>query len=145
LTYLNEDALAGLKIGSRERKLSTAERIAIYAFAQKGVPVKVIARTFGVKTTAIYYITNWEHTAAHENAKNAFEQMGADRVWNEIVTPAQIESINQGMEALMQGKKLNDRGYRRINRSSPGARRARGAHGLPEAANNDADGSDRAN
>ena len=76
MTYLDEDALAGLKSTSRERKLSTAERIAIYAFYLRGVPPKLIARTFGVKTNAIYYITNWEHTAAHENAQNAFAQYG---------------------------------------------------------------------
>ena len=55
---LDEDALAGLKVTSRERKLSTAERIAIYAFHVKGVPAKLIARTFGVRPNAIYYITN---------------------------------------------------------------------------------------
>ena len=76
---LDEDALAGLKTTSRERKLSTAERIAIYAFHVKGVPAKLIARTFGVRSNAVYYITNWTHTAAHENVKNAYEQMGAEK------------------------------------------------------------------
>ncbi len=134
MTYLDEDTLAGLKTRSRERKLSTAERIAIYAFHVKGVPPKLIARTFGVKTNAVYYITNWAHTAAHENAKNAYERMGEERVFAEIVTPEQIESINQGMQALFKGKKINDRGYRRIHRRSPGARRAGTTVELPEAA-----------
>jgi transposase-like protein len=137
MTELDEDVLAGLKTRSRERKLSTAERIAIYAFYVKGVPPKLIARTFGVKVNAVYYITNWEHTAAHENAKNAYERMGEERVFTEIVIPAQIDSINQGMQALLHGKKLNDRGYRRIDRSSPRPRRARATVELPETASND--------
>ena len=134
MTQLNEDVLAGLKTRSRERKLSTAERIAIYAFHLKGVPPKLIARTFGVKTNAVYYITNWEHTAAHDNAKSAYERMGEERVFSEIITPEQIESINQGMHALLHGKKINDRGYRRIHRSSPRPRRARAAINVLEAA-----------
>jgi hypothetical protein len=144
MTYLDEDALAGLKSTSRERKLSTAERIAIYAFHLRGVPPKLIARTFGVKTNAIYYITNWEHTAAHENAKNAFAQYGEERVWSEIVTPAQIESINEGMHKLLKGKPLNDSGYRRNARRRPGARRAGISDQLPEATDDGADGSGRA-
>src|SRR4029077_8383737 len=107
---LDEDALAGLKSTSRERKLSTAERIAIYAFHLKGVPAKLIARTFGVQPNAIYYITNWTHTAAHENVKNAYEQMGEEKVWAEIVTEAQTASINEGMNRLLKGKKLDTRG-----------------------------------
>jgi transposase-like protein len=118
---LDEDALAGLKSTSRERKLSTAERIAIYAFHLKGVPAKLIARTFGVRPNAIYYITNWTHTAAHDNVKSAYEQMGEDKVWAEIVTDAQTQSINEGMNKLMQGKKLDNRGYRR--RLKPGGYR----------------------
>ena len=62
------------------------------------MPAKLIARTFGVRTNAIYYITNWTHTAAHANAKNAYEQMGKDKVFAEIVTDAQTESINEGMQ-----------------------------------------------
>jgi transposase-like protein len=135
LTMLDEDALAGLKTTSRERKLSTAERIAIYAFHLKGVPAKLIARTFGVRPNAVYYITNWDHTAAHENVKNAYEQMGADKVWAEIVTPSQTESINEGMHKLLQGKPLNDRRYRRNDRNSPRPRRARAIAELPETAN----------
>ena len=133
MTVLDEDALAGLKATSRERKLSTAERIAIYAFGLRGVPPKVIARTFGVKVNAIYYINNWETTAAHENAKNGFEQYGEDRVWTEIVTSEQIESINQGINALLHGKKLNDRGHYRNARRRPRARRAGTIIEAPEA------------
>jgi hypothetical protein len=143
MTYLDEDTLAGVK-SSRERKLSTAERVAIYAFAQKGVPIKVIARTFAVTPNAVRYITNYEHTAAHENAKQAFEQYGEARVWAEIVTEAQTASINEGMRKLFEGKELNDRGYRRNARRSPSARRAGTTDRLPEAANNDEDGSGRA-
>jgi transposase-like protein len=132
MTLLDEDALAGLKNTSRERKLSTAERIAIYAFHLKGVPAKLIARTFGVRPNAIYYITNWTHTAAHDNVKNAFDQMGEEKVWAEIVTSAQTESINEGMHKLLQGKPLNDRRRGRINRRSPGPRRARATPDLPQ-------------
>jgi transposase-like protein len=145
MTYLDEDALAGLKSTSRERKLSTAERIAIYAFHLRGVPPKLIARTFGVKTNAIYYITNWEHTAAHENAKNAFASYGEERVWAEIVTPAQIESINEGMQKLLKGQKLNDSGYRRNPRRSPRARRAGATLETPEDSSNGEDGRSSAN
>ena len=42
VTQLNEDLLAGIKT-ARERKLSNAERVAIYAFHQRGVPVKILA------------------------------------------------------------------------------------------------------
>ena len=137
---LDEDALAGLKTTSRERKLSTAERIAVYYFHLKGVPAKLIARTFGVRPNAIYYITNWTHTAAHENVKNAYEQMGETKVWAEIVTDAQTESINEGMNKLLQGKPLNDRRYSRNDRSRPRPRRARATAELPEAASDDASG-----
>jgi tRNA U54 and U55 pseudouridine synthase Pus10 len=140
MTQLDEDALAGLKNTSRERKLSTAERIAIYAFHLKGVPAKLIARTFDVRPNAIYYITNWTHTAAHDNVKSAFEQMGEDKIWTEIVTSAQTESINEGMRKLLQGKPLNDRGHRRINRRSPRPRRARAIVELPEARSDEESG-----
>ena len=138
VTQLDEDTLAGLKTRSRERKLSTAERIAIYAFHLKGVPPKLIARTFGVKTNAVYYITNWEHTAAHENAKSAYERLGEERVFAEIVTSEQVHSINQGMQALLHGKKINDRGYRRIHRSSARPRRAGTTAELSEAGSDEA-------
>ena len=78
-----------------------------------------------MRPNAIYYITNWTHTAAHANVKNAFEQMGEDKIWADIVTPSQIESINEGMNKLMQGKPINDRRHSRINRRSPRPRRAR--------------------
>lgn len=138
---LDEDALAGLKNTSRERKLSTAERIAVYAFHLKGVPAKLIARTFGVKPNAIYYITNWTHTAAHANVKSAFDQMGAEKVWAEIVTDEQTESINEGMNKLLQGKPINDRRRSRNNRRSPRPRRARATPSLPETASDDEGGS----
>ena len=137
---LDEDTLAGLKTTSRERKLSTAERIAVYAFHLKGVPAKLIARTFGVQPTAVYYITNWTHTAAHENVKNAYEQMGAEKVWAEIVTDEQTASINEGMNKLLQGKPINDRRRSRNNRRSSRPRRARTTAELPEAASDDASG-----
>ena len=117
---LDEDALAGLKSTSRERVLSTAERIAIYAFHLEGVPAKLIARTFGVRPNAVYYITNWAHTAAHANAKSAYEQMGKEKIFAEIVTDAQTESINEGIHKLLQGKKLDRRGYRRRIKYRPG-------------------------
>ena len=138
---LDEDALAGLKNTSRERKLSTAERIAMYAFHLKGVPAKLIARTFGVKPNAVYYITNWTHTAAHANVKNAFDQMGEEKVWAEIVTDEQTESINEGMNKLLQGKPIHDRRRSRNNRRSPRPRRARTTAELPEAASDDSGGS----
>lgn len=138
---LDEDALAGLKAASRERKLSTAERIAIYAFHLKGVPAKLIARTFQVQPNAIYYITNWIHTAAHENVKNAYEQMGEEKVWSEIVTAAQTESINEGMRKLLQGKPLDDRGRRRYNRRHPRTRRTRATPDVPETASDETSGS----
>jgi hypothetical protein len=144
MTLLDEDALAGLKTISRERKLSTAERIAIYAFHLKGVPAKLIARTFDVRPNAVYYITNWTHTAAHDNVKNAYEQMGEEKVWAEIVTPAQTESINEGMHKLLRGKPLHDRRNRRINRRSPGPRRARATVELPQEPSDDAGGGPQA-
>ena len=137
---LDEDALAGLKNTSRERVLSTAERIAIYAFHLEGVPAKLIARTFGVRPNAVYYITNWAHTAAHANAKNAYEQMGKDKIWTEIVTDEQTESINEGMHKLLQGKPLNDRRRSRNDRRSPRPRRTRTVPELPETASDDASG-----
>jgi hypothetical protein len=143
VTELNVDLLAGIKT-ARERKLSNAERVAIYAFHQRGVPVKILARTFAVTPNAIRYITNYEHTAAHEHARQMFEQYGEDRVWSEIVTEAQTESINEGMRKMFEGKDLNDRGYRRNARRRLGARRAGTTDGLPEAANDGEDGSGRA-
>ena len=137
---LDEDALAGLKNTSRERVLSTAERIAIYAFHLEGVPAKLIARTFGVRPNAVYYITNWAHTAAHANAKNAYEQMGKEKIFAEIVTDAQTESINEGIHKLLQGKPLNDRRRSRNNRRSPSPRRARATAELPEATSDDESG-----
>lgn len=142
---LDEDALAGLKNTSRERVLSTAERIAIYAFHLKGVPAKLIARTFGVRPNAIYYITNWTHTAAHANVKNAFEQMGEAKIWEDIVTPSQVESINEGMNKLMQGKSINDRRHSRINRRSPRPRRARATPPIPETGGDETGGSPETN
>jgi hypothetical protein len=145
MTYLDEDALAGLKMrSSRERKLSTAERIAIYAFAQRGVPTKIISRTFGVTDNSIRYITNDARTAAHENVKTAYDQMGAERVWAEIVTPEQVESINAGLRNLFEGKKLNDRRYRRNFSRGPRARRAGGLDRVSEATDDGADGGGRA-
>jgi hypothetical protein len=145
MIQLDEDALAGLKNTSRERKLSTLERIAIYAFHLKGVPAKLIARTFGVRPNAVYYITNWQHTAAYANVKNAYEQMGEDKVWSEIVTEQQTESINDGMRRLLEGKSLSDRRRSRINRRGSGARRARTIAELPEAASDGESGSSEAN
>jgi hypothetical protein len=144
MTYLDTDMLAGIRSTTRERKLSTAERIAIYAFAQKGVPVKVIARTFAVTPNAIRYITNYEHTAAHETAKQTFEQYGEERVWTEIVTEAQTASINEGMRKLFEGKELNDRGYRRNARRRPRAGRAGTTDQLSQATDDGADGGGRA-
>jgi hypothetical protein len=145
MTYLDEDALAGLKMrSSRERKLSTAERIAIYAFAQRGVPTKIISRSFGVTDNSIRYITNDVRTAAHENVKTAYDQMGEERVWAEIVTPAQVTSINEGLRNLFEGKKLNDRRYRRNLSRGARARRAGSAAELPEATSNGEDGGGRA-
>jgi hypothetical protein len=143
MIQLDEDALAGLKNTSRERKLSTAERIAVYAFHLKGVPAKLIARTFDVRPNAVYYITNWTHTAAHENVKNAFEQMGEEKVWTEIVTNAQTESINEGMRKLLQGKPINDRQRGRNARSRTRSRRARTTVEGTEAASDGTDGSSR--
>lgn len=138
---LDEDALAGLKTASRERKLSTAERIAIYAFHLKGVPAKLIARAFNVQPNAVYYITNWVHTAAHENVRNAYEQMGEEKVWTEIVTSAQTEIINDGMRRLLQGKPLDDRRRSRINSRSSRPRRTRTTPVVPETASDDPGGS----
>ncbi len=144
MTELDEATLAGIRTTSRERKLSTSERIAIYAFAQKGVPIKLIARTFSVTANAIRYITNYEHTAAHENAKQAFEAYGEARVWNEIVTEAQTASINEGMRKLFEGKDLNDRGYRRNARRGPRARRTGTTAETSEDTGNGEDGRGRA-
>jgi hypothetical protein len=143
MTELDVDMLAGIKT-ARERKLSNAERVAIFAFARRGVPVKILARTFAVTPNAIRYITNYEHTAAHEHAKQMFEQYGEERVMNEIVTDAQTESINEGMRKAFEGKDLNDRGYRRIARRGPRSRRAGTTDRLPEATDDGADGSGRA-
>jgi hypothetical protein len=143
MTYLDEDTLAGIKSTSRERKLSTAERVAIFAFAKRGVPVKVIAKTFDVTPNAIRYITNYEHTAAHENAKQSFEQYGEERVWTEIVTEAQTASINENMRKMFEGKQLNDGGYRRNARGRARARRAGTTDRLPEATDNGANGGGR--
>jgi hypothetical protein len=145
MTYLDEDALAGLKMrSSRERKLSTAERIAIYAFAQRGVPTKIISRSFSVTDNSIRYITNDARTAAHENVKTAYDQMGPERVWAEIVTPAQVDSINKGLRNLFEGKKLNDGRHSRYARRGPRARRARSSDQLPQATDDGADGGGRA-
>jgi hypothetical protein len=145
VSQLNEDLLAGVGVATRERKLSNAERVSIYAFAQRGVPVKLLARTFAVTPNAIRYITNYAHTAAHEHAKQMFEQYGEARVWAEIVTEAQTESINEGLRKMFEGKNLkNDSGYRRNARRGPRARRAGTTDGLPEAANDGEDGSGRA-
>lgn len=145
MTYLDEDALAGIRSITRERKLSTAERLAIYAFHQRGVPVKVIARTFDVSPNAIRYITNYAHTAAHEVVKTEYERLGQERVWSEVVTNEQIESINDNMRLMFNGKELNDRGYRRINRRGPRTRRARAIAELPETASDDESGSPPSN
>ena len=124
MAQLDEDMLAAVGSATRERKLANAERVAIYAFHQRGVPVKILARTFAVTPNAIRYITNYETTAAHEHAKQMFEQYGEERVFAEIVTDAQTESINEGMRKMFEGKNLNDRGYSRNPRRRPRARRA---------------------
>lgn len=143
MTQLDEDMLAGIRT-SRERKLSNAERLAIFAFHRRGVPVKILAHTFDVTPNAIRYITNYEHTAAHEHAKQMFEQYGEERVWNEVVTAAQTESVNRSMRKTFEGKEINDRGYRRNNRDRVGARRAGTASGLPEATSDETNGGGRA-
>jgi hypothetical protein len=140
MTYLDEDALAGVRSITRERKLSTAERLAIFAFARRGVPIKVIARTFSVSPNAIRYITNYEHTAAHEVIKTEYERLGEERVWAEIVSDKQIASINDNMRLMFNGKELNDRGYRRIDRRSPRARRTGATPGLLKATSDGEDG-----
>ena len=139
MAQLDEDMLAGIRT-TRERKLSNAERVAIFAFAQRGVPVKILARTFAVTPNAIRYITNYEHTAAHEHSKQMFEQYGEERVMNEIITDAQTESINEGMRKMFEGKNLNDRGYRRNTRRRFGARRAGTTVEAPEDTGNGEDG-----
>ena len=144
MAQLDEDMLAGIRT-ARERKLSNAERVAIFAFAQRGVPVKILARTFAVTPNAIRYITNYEKTAAHEHAKQMFEQYGEERVMNEIVTDAQTESINEGMRKMFEGKTLNDRGYSRNPRRRPRARRAGTTLETSEETGNGEDGSSSPN
>lgn len=145
MVNLDEGALAGVKNVTRERKLTSSERLAIFAFRHRGVPIKVIARTFGVSANAVRYITNYAHTAAYAVVKSAFEEIGEDRIWSEVVTPAQTESINEGMRKMFEGKKLNDSGYRGINRGRARARRARAAAKLPQAASDDSSGGSQAN
>lgn len=142
MTYLDEDALAAVRFMTRERKLTMPQRLAIYAFAQRGVPTKVIARTFSVSGNAIRYIVNpnKQGLASHEAIKEEFERLGVQHVWTEIVTDAQIESINDGLRKLYNGKELDDRGYRRVNRRGARARRARTTTELSQAAGNDASG-----
>lgn len=137
----DESALAAVRAHTRTDKLSRAERIAIYAFYLKGVPPKLLAKSFKVHINAIYYIGSVERSAAHKAAKAAFEQMGEARVWAEIVTPAQIESINEGMHALLRRKPQDGR-----RRSKPRIRaksERTGAIAAPvEAARNEAVGLD---
>jgi hypothetical protein len=138
MVELDKEALANARARSRDRKLSSLEKIAIYAFAIKGVQAPVLARVFGVNPNAIYYIAKWEHTAAHKAAKESFKRLGADRVWAEIVTPAQIEQVNAENRNLVNGKPIHDRGHRRINRSRSRPRRARAAINVLEAASDGA-------
>jgi hypothetical protein len=140
-TQLNEDTLARVNSAIYERRLTANDKVAIYAFGLKKVPAKILARVFHIGQNSIYYITNWETTAAHEFAKQEFDRLGADRVWAEIVTQEQIEHVNRLLERLEQGKKLHDSRYSRINRSRTRARRARTAAQLPEAAGDGASGS----
>jgi hypothetical protein len=138
MVELDEEALVNARARSRDRKLSSLEKLAIYAFAVKGVQAPVLARVFDVNPNAIYYITKWEHTAAHRAAKESFERLGEERVWAEIVTEAQIEQVNAENRNLMNGKPINDRGHRRINRSRSRPRRARAAINVLEAASDGA-------
>ena len=144
MVELDEEALANARSTSRERKLSSLEKIAIYAFMLRGVQAPVLARVFGVNPNAIYYIAKWEHTAAHKAARDSFDRLGADRVWAEVVTEAQIEQVNAENRNLMNGKPINDRRYRRLNRSRSRPRRARAAAPLPEATSDAESGSPQA-
>lgn len=111
---------------SRRRDLDADERLAIYYFHQKKVPVKVIARTFGVTISSIYYIVSAD-TAAHNHTKRRYELM--DGV---LATPAQINSINEGLALLAEGKELDDCGYRRNARAQRSPRRAGAIPGVRE-------------
>jgi hypothetical protein len=142
---LDEEALANARSTSRERKLTSLEKVAIYAFMLRGVQAPVLARVFGVNPNAIYYIAKWEHTAAHRAAKDAFERLGADRVWTEIVTDAQRARVNEENYKLLNGKPINDRRHSRINRSRSRPRRARAAAPLSEERSDEASGSAETN
>jgi hypothetical protein len=141
MVELDREALAHAKSNSRDRKLNSAEKLAIYAFTLEGVPAKILARLFDVRANAIYYIANWEHTAAHQSVKDAFNRLGKERVWSEVITEEQTERVNADLQALMKGNKIHDRRHRRINRRGPRPGRTGATSPVPEAASDGASGS----
>jgi transposase-like protein len=93
MNAIDHAALAALE--GKSRRLTPAQRVAILALHRRDrVPVPILARAFGVKDTAIYYITHWKHTKAHQRAAAGLEAMG-ERVWTEIVTQDQIDAVNR--------------------------------------------------
>ena len=58
MTQLDTDALAQITGAVQRGRLSPKEKIAVYAFTQRGVPAKILARLFDVRANAIYYIAN---------------------------------------------------------------------------------------
>jgi hypothetical protein len=138
---IDQEALAGAQSASRNRKLSMNDKLAVFYFARQGVPARVIARTFDVNPNAVYYIANWERTAAHYQAEQAYERFGPERILKEIVTPAQIASINEGLRLINEGK-FNDSGPGGNHGARSGARRAGATAALSEAAGDQESGND---
>jgi hypothetical protein len=139
---LDREALVNAITSARERKLNSSQKLAVYAFTLEKVPAKILARVFNVRTNAIYYIGHWEHTPAYRAAKDSFDRLGRDRVWAEIVTPAQIELVNADLRNLMYGKPLKNDRHRsgRNYRSGPRTGRTGAIAPLPEAASDGAGG-----
>jgi len=98
MTQLDLAAIRALPTGnrgSRPRKLTSNQRLAIYAFAKEGVPPVILAKVFGVQPNAIYYINN-ESTAANELVRRRYEALGK-RVWSDIVTKEQMNAVNEAV------------------------------------------------
>ena len=140
MTELDMEGLQKLRSKSRNRKLTLHDRAAIVALHRKEIPSRLIARAFGVGPNAVYYVVNWPDTVAYKATMELIDQMGPERVWNELVKPEHINAINEGITLLLAGKKLND-GRRR--NPSPRTRRgrARTALEVPQATGDEAGGS----
>jgi hypothetical protein len=100
MTKLDISAAQGFD-RSRPRKLSSDDRLAIYALHREGVPAKVLSPIFGVNENSIRYITHNQHSAAHDNASRRYELIGKARALRDYVGAARLAEVNVAMRRAL--------------------------------------------